>query len=281
MTPERRQRILEVAAELEAQGLPATNSAVYAICMGHRGHIVRTLKERRAQRAAAGGVLVAEEEENDEPEDDTTETPAAVLAEDLAQLESAYEGFHLALEKLWALEREGVWDENISNRQTFLEKTLVKNLHEQERVRAALDTARIRENVYTARDQHDDPLPQAQAEAEQTCQALAWLAQCLAGLARRFDTQVDGFFAPRTARGEQYFDVQAGRVYVRQLVADLFPQDFRAPAMVDMLLDTPPQDGNQRAALASCARLKPFSPTAIATYLSQHQTEGSSNGQHS
>jgi hypothetical protein len=144
MSPERRQRILDVAAELEAAGQVATNSAVYSRVHGHRGHVVQTLKQRRAERAAQGGVLMAEEEEDNEPEDDMTATPAAVLAEDLEQLASAYDGYHLALEKLWDLEAEGVWDENISHRQTFLAKTLVKNLHEQERVRAELDRARIR-----------------------------------------------------------------------------------------------------------------------------------------
>ena len=64
MTEERRQRILAIAEELEAQGLPATNSAVYG-ALGHRGHVVAVMKERRAQQA--GGVAVAEEEE-DEPE---------------------------------------------------------------------------------------------------------------------------------------------------------------------------------------------------------------------
>ena len=36
MTPERRERILAIADELEAQGLPATNSSVYARALGHR-----------------------------------------------------------------------------------------------------------------------------------------------------------------------------------------------------------------------------------------------------
>jgi hypothetical protein len=101
MTPERRQRILEVADELESQGLPATNSAVYARVMGYRGHVVAVMKARRAERAAAGGVLVAEAD--DEPDEEMADTPAVELAEDLQQLEHSYDAWHLALERLWEI----------------------------------------------------------------------------------------------------------------------------------------------------------------------------------
>jgi hypothetical protein len=37
MTPARIQRILQIAQELEEQGLEATNSAVYARALGPRG----------------------------------------------------------------------------------------------------------------------------------------------------------------------------------------------------------------------------------------------------
>ena len=37
MTEERRQRILQIAEELESQGLVATNSSFYARVLGHRG----------------------------------------------------------------------------------------------------------------------------------------------------------------------------------------------------------------------------------------------------
>lgn len=65
----------------------------------------------------------------------------------------------------------------------------------------------------------------------------------------------------------QAFQVEDGFVYVRQLVADLFPQDYRAADMVHMLLSTPPTEGNFRAAMESCPRLRPYSPTGIASYL--------------
>ena len=52
MTDERKASILQIADELESQGLTATNSAVYARALGHRGHVVQTL---RRQRSAAAG----------------------------------------------------------------------------------------------------------------------------------------------------------------------------------------------------------------------------------
>jgi hypothetical protein len=88
VTDERRQRILQIAQELESQGLPATNSSFYSRALGHMGHVVAVMKERRAQQAAqAGGVAVAEVlEEEDEPEDDTTETPAGGAGRRLAAI---------------------------------------------------------------------------------------------------------------------------------------------------------------------------------------------------
>jgi hypothetical protein len=274
MTDERRQRILQIADELESQGLVATNSAVYSRALGHRGHVVAVMRDRRAARLDAGGVLVAEEEDD---EAETTETPAAVLAEDLEQLTHSYDAWHLALERLWQIEQDGPLSESNFSRKQWLEYQMVQNLQTQETLRGQLDQALLREAVLAAQQQHDDPLPAAQAEAEQTVRAVAWLAECLARLARRFDGQVDGFFAPRDRHGHQAFDVADGATYVKQLVSDLFPQDFRAANMVDMLLATPPTEGNERAALDNCARLKPFSQTAIETYLTS--LEGRTNGQ--
>jgi hypothetical protein len=281
MSPERRQRILDVAAELEAEGQVATNAAVYARVHGHRGHVVATLKARRAERAAAGGVLVAEEEDDNEPEDETIEIPASVLAEDLAQLKSAYEGYHLALEKLWDLEAEGVWDENISNRQTFLEKTLVKNLQEQERVRGELERARIREAVFAAQQQHDAGIPEARALAEQFLQAVATVAHLCEDLSEVFSTQVDGWFAFRDTRGHQAFDVADGPTYAAQLFAQFFGGDPRARDAFALVMHTRLTVGMMKQALAACPRLQPFSPRAIESYLQQQSREGTANGSHS
>jgi hypothetical protein len=281
VTDERRQRILQVAAELEAQGLPASNSRVYAICMGHRGHIVQTLKARRAALAAAGGMTAVDiPDEDDEPEDEEAETPARVLAEDLRQLEAAYEGFHVALEKLWDLEREGVWDENISSRQTYLEKTLTKNLQQQERLRLQLDAALIREAVYAAQAQHDTRVAEVQAKAEAFLQAVAHVAQLGEDLADTFQQQIDAFEVFRDRHGRQAFDVQSGFDTARQLFEAFYPSDFRARDTFYLLVSRPPTIGQLRAALAACPRLQPFSERAIASYLNQHQPEGTAHGQH-
>jgi hypothetical protein len=114
--------------------------------------------------------------------------------------------------------------------------------------------------------------------AEQTLRTVATLAEHLAALAQQFQHQVDGFFAPRSRQGEQYFDVADGATYVKQLVTALFPQDFRAHTMVELLLQIPPTEGHARLALDNCPRLKPFSTTAVASYLAQQQTEGDAHG---
>src|SRR5262245_34156642 len=102
MTPEREARILQIADELEEQGLIATNSAVYARALGHRGDVTQVMKARRASRGE-GNVALLEE---DEPEPEILPT-AEELQEDLVQLEQSYDTWHLALERLWDIEQEG------------------------------------------------------------------------------------------------------------------------------------------------------------------------------
>ncbi len=279
MTDERRERILAVADELEAQGQVASNSAVYAAVMGHRGHVVEVMKARRAERAAAsGGVLVAEEEGEDE--DEATATEAATLAEDLRQLESAYEAWHLALERLWEVEQDGPLSEAQYGRKAWLEYQIVQNRQTKERLEGELQVARTVEAVHGGQAHHDAAIPALRTLAVQTLQEVAQLAGHLAALRDGFQAQVDPLFRFQDRHNMQAFDVQDGATYVRQLVAELFPQDPRAPAMVTLLLLTPPLEGNAQDALAGCARLKPYSQVAIDSYLKQH-TEGRTNGSHS
>ena len=89
-------------------------------------------------------------EDEDEPEVDleSSLTPASVLQEDLTQLEHSYESWHLALERLWQIEQDGALSEANYSRKQWLEYQMVQNLQTQESLRAALDTARIREAVY-------------------------------------------------------------------------------------------------------------------------------------
>ena len=277
MTDERRQRILQIADDLESQGLPATNSLVYYRALGYRGDVVTVMKTRRAERVAAGDVAVIEEDE--EPEAEEAEIPAAVLAEDLAQLEAAYEGYHLALEKLWDLEREGVWDEAISNRQTFLEKTLVKNLQQQERLRPALERATLREAALRGRDQHDAGIPAARAMAQALLEAVVALQARLVDVKTVFAVQVDGLVVVRDRRNHQAFsDLVDGDTEALRLLSAFFPNDPRAKALFDLLMGTDlTKEVRWAAALAGCPRLQPFSESTLNNYLNT-LTEGTSNG---
>ena len=142
----------QIADELESQGLTATNSAVYARALGHRGHVVAVMKERRAAAGCGGwggrgrGAGGRGARRGREP----TETPAATIQEDLAQLEHAYEAWHLALERLWQIEQDGPLSEANFARKSWLEYQMVQNLQTQERLRAALARAQVREAVHAA-----------------------------------------------------------------------------------------------------------------------------------
>jgi deferrochelatase/peroxidase EfeB len=141
------------------------------------------MKERRAQQAAQdGSVLVAEDDE--EPEAD--ETPADVLAEDLRQLEAAYEGWHVSLEGIWTLEESGPLDLASFSRKSWLEYQMVQNLQAQERLRPQLEQARTREAVRSAQAQHDALVPIVTARAEAVVDALATLTEALAALREGF-----------------------------------------------------------------------------------------------
>ena len=278
MTQERRERILQIADELESQGLTATNSSVYARALGYRGHVVATMKQRRAERAALGGVAVVEEEE-DAPQE-TTETPAVVLAEDLRQLESAFESWHASLEQIWVLEHEGPLDERTFSRARWLEYQMTSNVQQQERLRPALEQAQVREAIRLAQAQHDARLDEARTLAEQALQAVATVHDLFEDLIELFTTQTDAFFPFRDQRGHQAFDVQDGRSDARQLFQSFFGGHPHARDAFELLM-MPLTIGMLRHALAECQRLKPFSPTAISAYLQHATKEEHTNGQHS
>jgi hypothetical protein len=151
MTDERRQRILQIADELESQGLTATNDAVFAKALGHRGDVVQTMKQRRAERAGAGGdVAVLEEDEEGGEVEDLPTMSAARLAAQLTQLEAEYKGMYATLESLWALDHAGTVDLSVWNRMKWLEAQCGKNFQTQEQYRAALAVAEQRETVLAA-----------------------------------------------------------------------------------------------------------------------------------
>jgi hypothetical protein len=180
---------------------------------------------------------------------------------------------------LWEIEKDGPLSESQFGRKTWLEYQLSANLRTQETLRAALDSARIREAVYAAQRQHDDRLDEVQAKAEAFLQAVAAVAHLGEDLADLFSAMVDGFFKFRDLRGMQAFDVQSGFDTARQLFEAFYPADFRARDAYLLLMQSPPTMGQLRQALESCPRLKPFSERAIATYLSQQQApEGTDHG---
>lgn len=140
----------------------------------------------------------------------------------------------------------------------------------------------MREAVHAAQAQHDTPIPEARALAEQALQAAATLHDRLEDLSEVFARQVDGFFAFRSAdgRGMQAFDVVNGCTYAQELFQQFFGGDPRARDAFLLLMDSPITIGRLRQALAACPRLQPFSPRAIDTYLHAitPQTEGTANG---
>jgi hypothetical protein len=228
------------------------------------GDVVQVMKARRAERG--GDVAVAED--GDEEPEDAVDTPVAVLAEDLRQLESTYEGWHLALEQLWQQEQDGPLDLAAFSRKAWLEYQLTANFQAQERLRPQLEQARTREAVRAAQAQHDALVPLVTAQAEAVVASLATLTEALAALREGFGQQVDGLFPFRDARGHQAFDVADGDTYVTQFLQLLFPADFRARELVDLLRVNPLTVGRAQEALANAPRLQVFPPRVIDRYLS-------------
>jgi hypothetical protein len=146
---------------------------------------------------------------------------------------------------------------------------MVQNLQTQERLRPQLDAAKVREAVVAAQQGHDGRIPQAILLTEQAFQLTASLAATLAALRDVFGAMNDPFGAFTDHRNHQVWHLPDGHSAVKEVLGALFPQDFRAPNMVDMLLLTPPTEKDGAAAIKDCPRLKPFSQTSIDQYLTQ------------
>jgi hypothetical protein len=261
MTPERRERILQIALELEEQGLETTNSAVYSRALGHRGDVVAVMRDRRASQSG-GDVAVLEADDDEIPQPSAQE-----LQEDLLQLTASYDAWHLALERLWEIEQEGPLSEQNFSRKQWLEYQMVQNLQAQERLQPQLDAARLTEAVYAAQATHDAGVAEAEAKARYALQLLGTLRDVWRELMTHFDAQQDGFVAPRDRRGHQAFAVNGGRSDALQLFAALFEGDFRGKDAFELLVEKTTTAGAAEQALANCPRLQPFSERAITTYL--------------
>jgi hypothetical protein len=272
MTDERRQRILQVADELEAEGLEATNSAVYSRALGHRGDVVTVMKARRAERGNGGTVAVA-----DDDDDEIPQPTASELEEDLRQLESSYESLHVSLERIWALDNEGGLDEATFTRKLWLENTLTKNLQQQEALRPQLELAKLTEALATAQQTHDALVPEVLSQAETVIEILAELGAAVQAFVHTVETQTAQFFPFRDRRGHQAFDLRSGRQEAVDLLQRAYPVDFRASDLVNLLLDAPLRVGQADDALESSPRFQPFSPRALERYLATLTPEGVSS----
>jgi hypothetical protein len=284
VTDERKQQIDAAIAAAEARGEKWTNHSIRAVVPGGGTSDFKAyLKAYRAAQAEASGLAVIDEPEDDLADDEAPEAPTAeALTAQLAHCTEQYTVMYATLEHVREVGAAGIGGEHQALRLVGLERALIDNLEAQRRLEAALGFARLREAVTAAQQQHDDGMPASRHLAEQTGQAVVTLAALLDDLADSFGTQADPLVPFRDRRGHQQFDdIVDGCTYALQFFCALFPNDPRADTAGRLLLDSPMTVGRLRAALANHPRLRPFSQTAISTYLSQHQPEGTSNGQHS
>jgi hypothetical protein len=277
MTEERMQRILDVALELEAQGMVATNSAVYARVLGHRGHVSVVMKARRAQQnGGAVAVAVADVAEDEAaPDEEAPVGVAATLQEDLTQLAYAYDSWHLALERLWAIEQEGPLTETQFGRKSWLEYQMIQNLETQERLRPQLQAARKVDAALAAQAHHDGLVPDGLRLAHEALEAARAAGQLWKKLAALFDQQITPLMPLQDAHGNLAFTGLGGEA--EALFVALYGGDSRAQAAFG-LLTAPPSIA--MAALTACARLKPLAPRAVSNYVHGLTTGGATNGYH-
>ena len=231
--------------------------------MSHHAGVSEQLTAYLEQRHSPSP-SVAVEEPPARPLSPTSEA----LQEDLRQLETQYEAWHLALERLWELDQTAPLDEQREIRQVSLERLLTKNLQRQEEIKIALDVARLRESVEAAVLVYDGAIDEAQALAEQVLRAVSQLAGCLAALRDHLDAQGDALSLIRSHDGHQQFSLSSGLEEVINLVSRLFgSSDFRSADMVRLLLDNAPTQGRAAEALSECPRLHALPSRLVARYI--------------
>jgi hypothetical protein len=277
MTDERRAKIMAMAEELAAaEGKEPSAAAVWARVHGHRPDVQEVMRERKAaQEAAQGGVAVLEEEPAA-----PAETSAAELAEDLVQLESAYESWHASLEQIWTLEQDGPLDLPTFSRARWLEYQLTENLKQQETLRPQLELARTREAVYAAQAQHDAMVPEVISQAEEIIATLAALGAAVQTFVASVEAQTAQLFPFRDVRGHQAFDLHSGREEAVHLLQRAYPIDYRASDLINLLLDAPITMGQGFDALEGSPRFQEFSQRAVERYLATLTPEGVSHASH-
>lgn len=251
--------------QLDAAGERVTQNAIERIVGGKHARVRACWQWLQAQRSP---VAVAEA-----PEPSHSPT-AEALQDDLRQLETQYEAWHLALERLWELDQKAPLDEQREIRQVSLERLLTKNLQRQEELRLALEVARLKEEAEAAVLVYDSAIDAAQVLAEATLRAVSQLAQVLAAFVQHLEVQGDALALIRSHDGHQQFPISGGLEEVVNFVGRAFPSDHRAVDMVRLLLSNPPTQGRGEAALSECPRLFPFPPRLVERYIASLTPEG-------
>jgi hypothetical protein len=270
MSPERKQRILDMIHTLEEAGTKVTVSSIYGRVMGHRPDVTAVLQEWRAAQLPAGRAAraAAAATLDEEPDEGSFEA----LSEDLEQLKEAYDAWHAEAEHLWALETEGADDEHVSARLSHLERVMQRNLTRQQAIQPQLDAARLAASAAQGKRVHDAGIPQAEALIDLIVGDLVQVSQRMQALEYTFDAQIDPLVTLRSRRGDQAFSLASGREICQSLMSTLLAGDGRAQTVCTLLLDlnkvvTTLTVGSVQNAKADCARLKPFSLGALRRYV--------------
>ena len=195
-------------------------------------------------------------------EEQTTvaEAPTRPTLEDLQALRQAkqqeLDQLRDAREALWLKRKAGTLDDmgylsfmRAEDRMVLLQQELAE-------LDPLVAFTQKREAATAAQAGHDGRIPQAVRLTEQAFQLTASLAATLAALRDVFGAMTDPFGTFTDQRNRQVFHLPDGHTAVKEVLAALFPQDFRAANMVDMLLLTPPTETDGAAAIKDCPRFK-------------------------
>jgi hypothetical protein len=177
---------------------------------------------------------------------------------------------------LWLQRKTAPRDREVYIDFLMAEDQLEVLFHELEALRPQLEPQRLREAATAAQTGHDAGIPEARALAEQFLEGVRLVATLGPRLIAAFGAQMDPLMVLRSPDGHQALAVEDGRTYALQFFSALYPNDPRAKTAFELLVETPLTDGHAQAALAHCPCLRPFSQTAITTYLTS--IEGATHG---
>ena len=251
-------RMEAAIAQLEREGR-LSDRAVDALVVGKHAKIRAYMSWRRSQ--ASGSVAVLEP-----PASPTVEA----IQEDLSQLESQYEGWHLELERLWELDQTAPLDEQRELRQVTLERLLTKNLQQQERLKPQLVALAAREAMTRAQGHHDDAVPTVCELLDRLALAIAQVQDVTQALEAAIDAQLDPLFGLVRPDGQPAFDIPGGRVQVQRFLVGL-PDGWHLMSYLYNATAHPVTQGEFRTAMDSLPSTRPLSPVAVTTYLKGYE----------